>query len=143
MQRHSSIAEKGIDRRESAREPLFHGRRRYPRLEAQVDVYLETQDRLASSGAVDLSMRGVFFRTRRPEPIGSQAVVRIALPGHAAMVRVVAEVVRVSADGVGLAFREMSEADRAILAAFLLRTLGFRALPQLDRRFGRLLRLPA
>lgn len=128
------------DRRKAARGPLFEARRRYPRAPGRVEAYYETFERVAAEEAADLSLRGVFFATRRPDAVGTRGTVRLALPGHVRMVRAEVEVVRVAEHGMGLAFRSMSDPDRAILAAYLLRTIGLAALPQLERGFGELLR---
>lgn len=132
----------GSDRRNRSREALFESRRRYPRVRAAVDLFYESGTRVAVAEALDLSLRGTFFRTRLPDPVGTRASLRIALSDLDKMIRVDVEVVRTSLDGMGLAFRSMGDDDRALLAAFLLRHIGLAALPQLDRHFGGTVRNP-
>jgi hypothetical protein len=128
-----------VERRQSTRGERMEARRRYPRLRVNVDAYYESEGRECCAESVELSLRGVFFPTHTPEALGTEAVVRLGLPGNV-MFRARAIVVRHqkvgSCHGVGLQFAHMSEPDRARLAAFLLKQGGLAVLPQLERQFG-------
>lgn len=123
------------DRRNRSRNPLFHARRRYPRISAECDVFYDGEQASLFTRDADVSLRGMFLPCRFPDLPGVRGQVRIDA-GQGPMVRAVVEVVRVSDDGrrgMALRFVAMSEPDRLRLAAFLIRRGGLASIPQLDR----------
>lgn len=133
-----------LDRRTDPRTPLGQARRRVPRLGLALDAFYESEARALTVAAVELSLRGAFVSCFHGDEVGTEGLLRIALPeGPMIVARVV--VVRSAAGkrrGMALRFTELSAADRFRLAAHLLRTGGLGTIPALEARFEGWARLP-
>ncbi len=126
-----------IDRRNPERAVPDEGRRSFALAKVGAEVFYETNDRSAVVECLDLGLRGLSVYTRTPDAEGTRVIVRLALPDQTRLVRAEAEVVRVEGRVSALSFRHLSERDRQLLAAHLVRNIGLAALPSLGRRFGR------
>ncbi len=99
------------DRREQARAPL--------------DLWVEEEkgDELYFRRTGNVSMGGLYFEQTIPHALGTQVRIRFTLPGDPRVIEAVGEVVNTpkSKDGLGMgvAFVEMSDADKERLQKFV------------------------
>jgi hypothetical protein len=133
-----------LDRRQSSRTKLSQSRRRMPRLGLALDAFYESDARAITVSGVELSLRGAFVACFHGDPVGTEGILRIALP-EGPMIHAGVVVIRQAAggrQGMALRFCELSAADRFRLAAHLLRTGGLSAIPALEARFDGWARMP-
>lgn len=105
-------------------------RRRYPRVTVGFDGFYDSVERSLIGGGKDLNLRGVFLSTPVPDQPGTEAVLRLSLPGSLAMLKLEARVVHSNEDpflgpvGMGLRFMEVLPWQIKRIAALTLMTAG-------------------
>lgn len=93
-------------------------RRRHLRYEVEAPVLVQDNDEEFWAVARDVSQGGVFLCTERALPLWSDVRAKLVpRSGHYISAR--ARVVRVTADGVGCAFSQLSKKSARALAAWL------------------------
>ncbi|NOZ85242.1 MAG: PilZ domain-containing protein [Deltaproteobacteria bacterium] len=109
----------------------FEDRRRFPRIDASIETIYESQERILFNDLEDLTLRGAFIRTFVPDPTGTQAKLRMSLPGSNGFVTCLVRVVWSSKDrepsevnGMGIKFLDLDSKDLMKLADFLLDKFG-------------------
>jgi hypothetical protein len=132
------------DRRESRRGASIEGRRRYARIETQMDIVYESPERMLITGFGDINLRGMRIDTPTPDPVGTPVKVRITLPGHKGKAIALSGQVSwarrgqssLKGLGMGIRFVDLTDEQRRHLAAFMIRKGGLATFPQLERRFA-------
>jgi len=111
----------------------FSNRRRYPRLDTAVESAYESPNRILFNDIEDLTLRGAFLRTYVPDPTGTEAKLRMVIPGSKEVIVCKAEVVWSSKDrekatvnGMGVRFVDLDSSAMMKLADFLLDRIGER-----------------
>jgi hypothetical protein len=132
------------DRRGHTRGSMFSQRRRYPRIIVPADVYYESDERALVCDRAELSLRGLFVPCRAFDAEGTRGLVRIDTgPGPLVTCRI--EVIR-SADparlGMALRYVDVGELGLSRIGKLLIHVAGLPAIPQLERRFELLARIP-
>ena len=109
----------------------FSNRRRYPRIQTAVESVYESPNRILFNDVEDLTLRGAFLRTFVPDPTGTEARIRMVIPGQPEIIRCKIKVVWSSKDrerceiaGMGIRFVDLSSNDMMRLADFLLDRYG-------------------
>ena len=109
----------------------FEDRRRFPRVEARVESIYESPTRLLFNELEDLTLRGAFLKTYVPDPTGTEATLRMSIPGMSGFVTCRVKVVWSSKDrersevnGMGIRFMDLDQGDMMKLADFLLDRFG-------------------
>lgn len=127
-----STDRRSADRRQS-QQPVVDDRRtrqrrtgdRRTEVRTPLDLWVEEEKgaELYFRRTGNVSIGGVFFEQTIPHPLGTRVRLRFSLPGHAAPLVTMAEVVNTpssrGAPGVGLRFLDLGDAARAALQAFL------------------------
>jgi len=109
-------------------------RRRYPRLFSEYDGFYESPERATIAPGGDLNLRGAFLRTPVPDNPGTEAVIRLALPGSPTLLKIDAQVVHANDDpevgpvGMGLRFMGLLPWQLKRIAALLLAQGGLEGL---------------
>jgi hypothetical protein len=102
-------------------------------------AFYESDQRSMLIAAGDLTLRGAFLATPIPDRPGSRAVVRVELPGSPTLLRLAGRVVWTNQHpergptGMGVRFDPLEDWQIKRIAAAVLRTAGFEALPGLGR----------
>ncbi len=129
-----------INDRRSVRHRRHQGaRRRFPRIRMPAQAFYESDHRSAMTTAGDLTLRGTFLPTLVPDRAGSRAVVRLELPGSPALLRMAGTVVwsnehpERGPTGMGIRFDPLEPWQLKRIAAAMLRSAGYEALPALGR----------
>jgi hypothetical protein len=133
-----------LDRRIEGRRSRMARRRRYPRVRLGFEGFYEGLDRMMIGRGKDLNLRGAFFHTAVPDAPGSEAIVRLILPGSITLMKLQAQVVHANEDpsagpvGMGLRFIGALPWQIMRIAALLLDTAGTQGFPAFSaRRFQR------
>jgi hypothetical protein len=119
-----------IDRRKEGNRAKKGERRRYPRVRLEFDGFYESRDRMGILSGSNLNLRGVFLRTAVPDISGSEAMVRLDIPGNVTLVKAMAWVVHSNEDpavgpvGMGLRFVGLLPWQLKRVGALLLRSAG-------------------
>jgi uncharacterized protein (TIGR02266 family) len=96
-----------------------------PRIEFQVAIGAESTHNFFSGFRRSIADGGLFIATQAVAPVGSEVLVRCALPGHdapivaEAIVRWVREVGEPESFGIGVCFAALAPADQAAIDAFM------------------------
>ncbi len=126
------------DRRKSQSRMRQGARRRYPRVKLGLDGFYHSDSRTMLARGGNLTLRGAFLATPVPDSVGTQAVVRLGLPGSRTMLRIPARVVwsndcpERGTTGMGLRFEELLPWQLKRIASVVLRKGGTTAIPQLS-----------
>ena len=109
----------------------FSNRRRYPRIETAVESVYESPNRILFNDVEDLTLRGAFLRTFVPDPTGTEAKIRMVIPGQPEVIHCKIIVAWSSKDrerseiaGMGIRFVDLSSHNMMRLADFLLDRYG-------------------
>jgi len=104
---------------------LWQGKekRRHPRKGVWLEIYYEHLGDFFNDYAVNLSRSGLFVKTARPIPIGTEIKLRFAVPGKKDAVETSGRVARIvnqnnpqgHPPGIGIEFSALSERDIALL----------------------------
>jgi len=100
-------------------------RRRHPRREVWLEIYYQHLDDFFYDYAINLSRGGMFIKTIRPLPIGTNLQLRISVPKKQAVIQTTGRVVRVVKPedpsglppGMGIEFHTLSEKDIELINA--------------------------
>ncbi len=133
-----------FDRRGHVRGAMFFQRRRYPRIVLSADIYYESDARALFCDRAEVSLRGLFVPCRAFDRAGTKGLVRIDA-GPGALVRCEVEVIRSSDPRrLGMALRYLGAGEEILgrIGQMLVRIAGLPALPQLERRFEVVTKLP-
>jgi CheY-like chemotaxis protein len=96
-------------------------RRRVQRVKVQCKVSIESEEGRLDCETLDVSMGGMFVRTKRILPVGSAVNVEMALPPAAQTIRASARIVRVVGNEfMGLQFETIGKAESERLGGFLV-----------------------
>jgi len=96
-------------------------RRRVQRVKVQCKVSVESEEGRLDCETLDVSMGGMFVRTKRILPVGSAVNVEMALPSAAQTIRASARIVRVVGNEfMGLQFETIGKAESERLGGFLV-----------------------
>ena len=132
------------DRRDDLLRSLQTDRRRYARVEAQIDTVYESPYRMLIAGQANLNLRGMRISTPFPDPVGTPVCIRFSLPGDSGPMIMARGVVvwckgertsLVKDRGMGIRFTQLSDEARKRIAAFMLRNGGLRTIPKLHKRY--------
>ena len=122
-------------------ERIRESRRMFPRFYRKMDLAYTSDRSIFFSKIENLSLRGIFVSTRRPDPVGTICYIRFFLKDQGAMVRIKGVVTRIERDqdtkmakGMGIRFIDMSDSARKRIAAFLLKEGGLHSFPQVAYR---------
>ena len=127
------------DRRAVRHRRSMGARRRYPRIQLCAQSFYESDQRSVMTRAGDLTLRGAFIPTLVPDRPGCRAVLRVELPGSPTLLRLSGQVVwsndrpERGPTGMGLRFDPLDDWQIKRIAAAMLRSAGFEALPSLAR----------
>lgn len=127
------------DRRSVRHRRNLGARRRYPRIRLPAQAFYESDQRSLLTTAGDLTLRGTFLPTVVPDRVGSRAVLRLELPGSPTLLRVSGSVVWSNEHpargptGMGIRFDPLQPWQLKRIAAAMLRSAGYEALPALGR----------
>jgi len=109
----------------------FTNRRRYPRMETTVESVYESPNRILFNDVEDLTLRGAFIKTFVPDPTGTEAKIRMLIPGQPEVMCCRVKVVWSSKDrersevaGMGIRFLDLQSQNMMRLADFLLDRYG-------------------
>jgi PilZ domain len=108
-------------------------RRRYPRVQTPKGIWVAWQGdnvKQSVSRVSDLNLGGLFISTPSPAPMGTVLSVLLAVPEGE--IRGRSTVRSVSAEGMGVEFTEIAEADRARLQALVARLLASNSSPSAE-----------
>jgi len=105
----------------SKKESAWKGkeRRRYPRKEVWLEIYYQHLDDFFYDYAINLSRGGMFIKTARPLPVGTEINLRFSIPGKKEVIETKGKVVRVVKpddprgypSGMGIEFQRLTERD--------------------------------
>lgn len=129
-----------LDRRIEGRRSRTARRRRYPRVCLGFEGFYEGVDRMLIGRGKDLNLRGAFFHTAAPDVPGSDATVRLILPGSITLLKLQAQVVHANEDpsagpmGMGLRFVGALPWQIKRIAALLLDVAGTQGLSRFSTR---------
>lgn len=129
------------DRRQKNRDPAYHARRRYPRLFLDVDWFVESEGCSTLGRGLEVSLRSARLPVACVGTFSEQVTLFVALPGRAKMFKAKARAAAKSERGWVLQFSSVSDEDRGLLATTLIDEYGLVALPNLERKFGRIIQL--
>lgn len=97
-------------------------RRASSRVHIEVEVTLESESHFFTGLSGDLSKGGIFLSTYQRLEVGRPVQMEFTLPGGKVVARGTVQWARAASEGaspgVGVAFESLSDADRAIIAAF-------------------------
>lgn len=97
------------------------GAREHPRAAVNLSISYETLDQFFHDYATNISVGGVFIRTRHPAAIGTELKVAFALPGLEGKVETTGRVVHVQGEtaespgGMGIRFEDLSKDSKKII----------------------------
>jgi len=102
-------------------------RRRYFRRPLRVKVTEKVSGLFEHFGSTNISAGGMFLKSERPHPVGSELELEFALPGRDGVVSVAARVVRTVPPGnrggyepgMGVEFTEIDPADKKAIEEFV------------------------
>jgi len=100
-------------------EKPFGGRRKQARKPFLMTVDYSTQDHVYKDFIQDISTGGVFIQTHMPFSVGQEVSLTFPLPNYQKHIKVVGEVVRSTAQGVGVKFK-MADQDQTAMITSLL-----------------------
>jgi len=109
---------KDLEKGAAARMKL-DGDRKDLRINCLISVDYSDSDRFFKDYIHDISSGGVFIKTREPFSIGEEIVLSMSLSGDENAFRMPAEVVRTSAEGIGVKFKIQSQVQEDIIASFV------------------------
>ncbi len=95
------------------------GDRKDLRINCLISVDYSDSDRFFKDYIQDISSGGVFIKTREPFSIGEEIVLSMSLSGDENAFRMPAEVVRTSAEGIGVRFKIQSQVQEDIITSFV------------------------
>lgn len=98
--------------------------RRYPRIQTPKGIWVAWQGdniKQSVSRVSDLNLGGLFISTEDPAPVGTVLTVLLSVPEGE--IRGRSTVRSVNAEGMGVEFTEITQADRARLQALVARLL--------------------
>jgi len=95
------------------------GDRKDLRINCLISVDYSDSDRFFKDYIQDISSGGVFIKTRESFSIGDEIVLSMSLSGDENAFRMPAEVVRTSAEGIGVRFKIQSQVQEDIITSFV------------------------
>jgi len=105
-------------------------KRRYPRIQTPLGIWVAWQGdniKQSVSRVSDLNLGGLFISTEEPAPLGTVLTVLLSVPEGE--IRGRSTVRSVSAEGMGVEFTEIANADRERLQALVARLLASNSVP--------------
>ena len=127
------------DRRTARHRRSLGARRSYPRIRPPMQSFYESDQRSVMTTTGDLTLRGAFVPTLVPDRPGCRAVLRVELPGSPTLLRLTGQVVwsndhpERGPTGMGMRFDPLEAWQIKRIAAALLRSAGYEALPALGK----------
>jgi len=100
-------------------EKPFEGRRNQVRKPFLMAVDYSTQDHVYKDFIQDISTGGVFIQTHMPFTIGQEVSLTFPLPNYQKHIKIVGEIVRSTAQGVGVKFKMADQDQAAMITSFL------------------------
>jgi len=100
-------------------EKPFEGRRKKVRKPFLMAVDYSTQDHVYKDFIQDISTGGVFIQTHMPFTIGQEVSLTFPLPNYQKHIKIVGEIVRSTAQGVGVKFKMADQDQAAMITSFL------------------------
>ena len=100
-------------------EKPFEGRRKHVRKPFLMAVDYSTQDHVYKDFIQDISTGGVFIQTHMPFTVGQEVSLTFPLPSYQKHIKIVGEVVRSTAQGVGVKFKMADQDQAAMITSFL------------------------
>ena len=100
-------------------EKPFEGRRKHVRKPFLMAVDYSTQDHVYKDFIQDISTGGVFIQTHMPFTIGQEVSLTFPLPNYQKHIKIVGEIVRSTAQGVGVKFKMADQDQAAMITSFL------------------------
>ncbi|MEN8243756.1 MAG: PilZ domain-containing protein [Thermodesulfobacteriota bacterium] len=95
------------------------GDRKDLRINCLISVDYSNSDRFFKDYIQDISPGGVFIKTREPFSIGEEIILSLALSNDENALRIPAEVVRISEEGIGVKFKIQSQVQEDIINSFV------------------------
>ncbi|MFZ5469687.1 MAG: PilZ domain-containing protein [Myxococcota bacterium] len=126
------------ERRYTPREPLFQGRRRYPRVFLDLDWFLESEGCSTLGRGLEVSLRGALLPVARTGNLTAAVTLYLSLPARPRMFKAKGRAVpRQGPTGWVIQFSDVEDEDLRLLGETLLEEYGLSALPGLDRKYER------
>ena len=100
-------------------EKPFEGRRKHVRKPFLMAVDYSTQDHVYKDFIQDVSTGGVFIQTHMPFTVGQEVSLTFPLPNYQKHIKIVGEIVRSTAQGVGVKFKMADQDQAAMITSFL------------------------
>ena len=100
-------------------EKPFEGRRKHVRKPFLMTVDYSTQDHVYKDFIQDVSTGGVFIQTHMPFTVGQEVSLTFPLPNYQKHIKIVGEIVRSTAQGVGVKFKMADQDQAAMITSFL------------------------
>lgn len=134
-----------IDRRQSKRSQDLpsSGRRSFPRYDTPVDCIYISTNQTFTTRFINLSLRGIYIDSRRPDPPGTKVRIRLVLPNSELPLDIQGEVIWATNNsmvsplkvrGMGIKFTDMDDYSRRKIAAYLISRAGLSAFPSIKKR---------
>lgn len=131
------------ERRTERRTPGFQQRRRYPRFHLDVDWFVESDGCSTLGRGLEISVRGATLPVTFLSPFTRHVTLFISLPARPKMFKARCSAFMREGRGWVLTFHETSPEDLQLLGTTLIGEYGLLALPNLERKYGRLVTLDA
>lgn len=109
---------KDLEKNAAARMKM-DGDRKDLRINCLISVDYSDSDRFFKDYIQDISPGGVFIKTREPFSIGEEIVLSLSLSDDVNGFRIPAEVVRTSAEGIGVKFKIQSQVQEDIITSLV------------------------
>jgi uncharacterized protein (TIGR02266 family) len=100
-------------------ERVIHGKRQHYRKPFFMVVDYTTEDRAHKDFIQNISVGGVFIETRMPFSVGQAVALTFPLPNYQKYIRITGEVVRTTAEGIGVTFKMADKRQEGMLTSLL------------------------